>query len=1065
MKQPPYYWQTPELTSINRLPMHTGTLPYPSRDAAIRGDRASSPWYLSLNGEWEFQWFASVAAADDALFGTGDDAGSGRRRTIAVPGHWTLQGCPDGPIYTNVQMPFENNPPFVPEENPTGIYRRGFSIPEAWAGRKVRLCVGGAESYYELYLNGSFVGMAKDTRLPSEFNLTPFVATGDNTLLIKVIRWSDSSYIEDQDQWWMAGIYRSVYLYSTAEAHLADCHADADYDCESGVGTLSLTGRFAYVPGVVRAPDSAKDAADERALQGPTDLYSISADLTDSAGERVWSGVAETGRSFREDEYTVLLEGTIRGVRPWSSEEPTLYTLLVSLSDPAGVHLESRSFRVGFRRVEIKERELLINGTPVLTRGVNRHEHDPELGKVMTPERMLEDIKLLKQFNFNAVRTSHYPNVEAWYDLCDEYGIYLIDEANIESHANYHSISRDPRFRNAFVERCTRMVARDRNHPSIIGWSAGNESGHGENHVAAIDAVRALDATRFVHHEGEVKRFWTQGENAYVGGSNRYNDVINPMYPTIESIEEHAIESRDPRPVILCEYSHAMGNSNGSLHEYWRAFESLPGLQGGFIWEWVDHGILQHDEKGRPFWAYGGDFGETVHDGNFVADGLVGPDRSLHPAMWEFKKLAQPVAVTARSISDLTFEIVNKYDFRALDHLECSWRLEVLGTVVERGTLSPPRIAPGRAATIALTLSHPERAIDLEAYFVFEFRLREPTPWAAAGHIVAWEQIAGYRGQLPGLRSGIHLPASEAVAAGAPARPVLDVIAPEPTACLPLPADSMPRTKLAVGGKVLIAAGPRINLFRAPTDNDGVRARPRQSHKPMWQWLDAGLDRLELVDWECNRGGAAGDGPEGTSDPNVIVRERAAYVGTVSERITSTLTYRRLSEGALVLEVEMEIPAIYPSLPRVGIMLETVAGFEELAWYGRGPHENHVDRREGAAIGLHRGSVDEQHVPYVMPQENGSKCDVRWFELSNGSDRLRFIADPLFEFSVHHYSPADLLASRHEPDLIDRKRQETFVLIDLLQRGVGTGSCGPQTRDAYCVSPGRYSFSVGIQVV
>ncbi len=1079
MKQPSKHWQTPELTNINRLPMHSGVLPYPSREAAAQGDRDRSPWYRSLDGVWDFRWFPSVAEADAALFDNGasglgttnndapadsDASNRGEWRTITVPGNWTLQSCPDKPIYTNVQMPFENTPPFVPEENPTGIYRRVCSIPEAWHGRRVRLYVGGAESYFELYVNESFVGMAKDTRLPSEFDLTPFVSTGDNTIVIKVVRFSDSSYIEDQDQWWMAGIYRSVFLYSTAAAHLADCYANGDYDYESGAGLLEVVSRFAFVPAGIPTGDVTSDPTDERVTHGPSELYQIAAELTDADGARVWSQIGETGRSFREDEYSVSLRGSIAGIRPWSSEQPTLYTLTLSLTDPDGELLESRSFRVGFRRIEIKGRKLLINGKPVLIRGVNRHEHDPELGKVMTRERMLEDIKLLKQFNFNSVRTSHYPNVEAWYDLCDEHGIYLIDEANIEAHANYHSICRDPRWRSAFVERCTRMVARDRNHPSVISWSAGNETGHGENHVAAIDAMRAMDRTRFIHHEGEVKRYWTQGENAYVGGSNRYNDVINPMYPTIESIEEHAIAARDPRPVILCEYSHAMGNSNGSLHEYWRAFEELSGLQGGFIWEWVDHGILQHDEQGRPYWAYGGDFGETVHDGNFVADGLVAPDRAPHPAMWEFKKLAQPVAVRARSVTDAAFEIVNKHDFLSLDHLTCEWRLEVLGTVEERGTLPLPVIGPGRSTTVSITLGRPEQATALEAYFTFEFRLRADTSWAETGHLVAWEQIAGYSGALPRLQSGHNFPASGGVTAGVQAGdsplPALEVVAPKALPELPTSADSMPRTRLVAGGSTVIGGGPRIKPFRAPTDKDGVRGRPHQTYKPMWQWLEAGLNRLQLVEWECSSGKAAR-----TYGGDVVFHERAEYVGTGSERISSTLVYRRRSENALVLEVAVTIPKTFPSLPRVGIMLETAAGFEQLAWYGRGPHENHIDRREGAPIGLYRGLVDEQHVPYLMPQENGSKCDVRWFELSNGVRSVRFLSDPLFEFSVHHYAPTDLLAGRHESDVIERKRGETVVLIDALQRGVGTGSCGPQTRAPYCVNPGTYSFSVGIEVV
>ena len=1009
------WWETPELTSINRLPMTSCLVPFPSREEARTYEAAASPWFYSLNGEWDFHLYErpELVPSPPSLPAVA--------RTIPVPSNWTVQDTFDKPIYTNVQMPFENTPPVVPAENPTGVYARSFSVPKEWAGRRVVLHIGGAESYLEVFVNGLFVGMAKDTRLPSEFDLTPFVAAGENSLVCKVIKWSDASYVEDQDQWWMGGIYRDVYLYSTAPAQIQDVFARGDYDVERRSGALRVRAHFAYVP---------VSSDDEFAESGPTSDHRIVARLEDRSGNAIWEGSALVGRSFRENEYDVELSADLPGIEAWSSEQPTLYTLLLSLEHRTET-IDVRSVRVGFRRIEISGRELLINGKPVMIRGVNRHEHDERLGKVMTRERMLEDIRILKRFNFNAVRTSHYPDTIEWYDLCDEYGIYLVDEANIEAHANYASICRDPRWARAFEERMMRMVLRDKNHPSVISWSAGNESGHGENHVQGIAAMRAYDPSRVIHHEGEVKTFWHQRGNTFTGGSNRSNDLVNPMYPTIETIIEYATEAKDPRPVILCEYSHAMGNSNGSLAEYWDAFERYPGLQGGFIWEWVDHGIVQIDEKGREFWAYGGDFGETIHDGNFVADGFLWPDRTPHPGIYEFKKLAQPLAVLASSVVEGRFTITSKQDFTALSWLEGAWRVEVEGVVVDSGTLPPLWIAPGASLDVELPYTDPDALLAAEAYVYFEFRSKERTPWCDAGHIVAWEQHRATSRRLP---------------------TPLDANAQDHR--LDLTVTEADGVQVAAAGTPVFASTPALNLFRATTDNDGIRDWDGQETKPMGQWLDAGLDRLKRTAQEIEHGS---DG---------ALTERTTYVGTdESAVIACTQTVRTAAEGLARFDFTIDVPLSLPSLPRIGVIMQLRPGFESVKWFGRGPHENHIDRKVGYPVGRYAGTVAEQYVPYIMPQENGSKCEVRWFEVSDGSRTIRFTADPEFEFSTHHFSPADLFSCRHANEVEDLMREETVVSIDLVQRGVGTGSCGPQTREAYWVAPGHYEFGFWMEAL
>ncbi len=1019
----PKPWELPELTGINRLPMTSCLIPFPDERSALDGKRADSPWMQSLNGTWSFSLYdRPEAVPTDATDRDFDEKAAGYRE-MPVPSNWTLQDTGDLPVYTNVKMPFENNPPFVPQENPTGVYRRSFEVPSGWTDRRIVVHFGGVESYYELFVNGCFVGMAKDTRLPSEFDLTGLVRSGGNTIAVKVVRWSDSSYIEDQDQWWMAGIYRDVYLYSTEPAFIADVFARADYDVQATTGRLRATAHFAYVPVSDDDPCS---------RGGPVEPYEIRGTLVDREGMSCWSGSARVDPSFRVDEYRVELSADLPGVDPWSSEEPTLYRLLLSLHGPDGRQIETRCVRVGFRRVEIRDRELLINGRAVMIKGVNRHEHDDRLGKVMTRELMIRDIRTLKSFNFNAVRTSHYPDTIEWYDLCDEYGIYLVDEADIEAHANYDTICRDPRWARAFEERMMRMVLRDRNHPSIIAWSAGNETGHGENHVAAIERVRACDPSRVIHHEGEVKQRWTQGGNAYTGGCNRSNDLINPMYPTIESIIEHAANSRDPRPVILCEYSHAMGNSNGSLAEYWDAFERYHGLQGGFIWEWVDHGILQTDGKGREYWAYGGDFGESVHDSNFVADGLVWPDRSPHPGIYEFKKLAQPLEVVALSVAEGRFVVRSKHDFVCLNWLIGTWRLEVEGRLIESGELPPLEVPPGGELPIAVQWRNPDALEEPEAHVTFSFTTREATAWCDGGHEVAWEQFAANHRPLP---------APIARSSGTDA-PVIRVVGDEALA-------------IAAADRTVITRGPRLNLFRAPTDNDGIRGWAGQESKPMGQWLAAGFHELEQIDRNVDRT---------TTEAGERFVETARYVGRDRDAaISFSQTITSISAHVMRFDVEIDVPSSLPTLPRIGVVLETAPGFEALRWFGRGPQENHIDRRAGYRVGLHEGTVSGQYVPYIMPQENGSKCDVRWFELSDGSCALRFRADEQFEFSAHHFTPHDLFACRHTYELEDRRRPETIVCIDLVQRGVGTGSCGPQTREPYCIAPGTYRFGFHLE--
>ncbi len=1010
-------WQNPHITGINKLPGHARITALESPRDALSGT-ADRRYQQSLNGSWKFKLVSRPSDAPDDFHLAGFDPG--RWDSLIVPGNWTMQGF-DRPIYTNVKMPFAASPPLVPVDNPTGLYVRTFHLPQGWLKRRTIICFEGVESAFYLWVNGRAVGYSQGSRLPAEFDLTPYLQAGENRLAAMVIRWSDGSYLEDQDHWWMAGIYRDVTLYSVPFTHIFDFFARTELADDFRQARLLVT---AQIEGLrTPAPAGHRLAIELLAPNGQPAATTISAPIR-----------------LQEDAFHAIeVELHISDPALWTDETPNLYGLALTLIDPGGDPVHITGSRIGFRKVEIQERQLLINGQPVLLKGVNRHEHDDRSGKAISEESMLADIRLMKQFNFNAVRNSHYPNHPRWYQLCDEYGLYVIDEADIESHALYDRLCHEPDWLHAFMERGTRMVTRNKNHPCIIMWSLGNESGCGPNHHALAGWIRAYDPSRPLHYEGAISRAhghdWEDGK--------RVTDVTCPMYPSVAEIVAYAQDSTASRPLIMCEFAHAMGNSLGNLYEYWQAVKAYPSLQGGFIWDWADQGLRKTAPDGTEYWAYGGDFGEEIHDFNFCINGLVWPDRGPHPALYECKKLFQPFQVRMVDLERGEMEITNERFFTPLNDLSASWELTANGEPVQSGRLPPLDIPPGSAKAFRLPLRQPTPPFEGASYLNIRFTHTKSTPFAPAGYEAGWEQFelpaAAQKNKAPSPTPGLKLDDGEAG--------------------ITVTGEHFQLRFDRRGGKLaawifhdrgLIDAGPQLNIWRAATDNDGFRFEPDLPGKPLGRWLQAGLHTLEHLPESV--GAVLLD--SGQARISIVTR-----VGSQAspQAFLHRHTYEVWGDGSVMVENQVHCSQALPFLPRVGLVMTLPAGFEELSWFGRGPHENYPDRNKGAAVGIYHSTVENQYVPYILPQECGARTDAYWLKLTDPAGvTLQVEAEPTMAFSALHYSADDLYQAAHTHELVPRP--EVILSLDHRLSGLGGASCGPGTLPEYLVAPGEFAF-------
>ena len=920
--------------------------------------------------------------------------------------------------------------PWVPAMNPTGLYRTSFRCPPPWKKREVVVHLGGAETVAVVWCNGRFVGMGKDSRLPSEFDLSPFLQAGVNLLAVMVIRYSDATWLEDQDHWWHAGLHRSVYLEARGRIRVDDLSLQAGYEPATGAGTLTLTARLHGQSEGHRLRYRIETMAG-RTVIGP-------AEATFARRER-GSALAELLSAFGYPGPVAQASLEVPKVKPWTAETPNRYRVLTELLDPSGEVLEAHATVVGFRRIEWTGRRLRVNGTPIVLWGVNRHDHDPITGKTVSVEAMREELRLMKQHNLNALRTAHYPNDHRLLDLCDELGLYVVAEANVECHARERALAHNRRYEGAIAQRIQRMVYRDRNHPCVIGWSLGNESGHAPIHEAMAAWVRAVDPSRFIHHEG-VER-WRMLQNSGLdeaatrrpptAAEKRSNDVVSTMYPTVEHVRRWAEWAErtggDDRPMLVCEYSHAMGNSNGSLDRFLDAFWSLPALAGGFIWDWRDQGLAEWDDQGRFFWGYGGHFGDEPNDANFCINGLTGPDLQPHPGMRELAWGCRPATVSAISVRRLT--ITNRRSFADLSDLVLQWTVTLDGQRQAGGRMVVD-VAPGETAVVELA-GYPDEigTADGERHLLCEWRTRRRTAWAERGHLVAWDQLAlGGRPRAPRPRGG---------------RRRLDVAF-----------DEQGIAEIRAGSDVLVEGDVTGWLWRAPTDNDGVAQG--------WMADVVGV-RRDWVRWGLDRLRVEFDGVERRrrhGQEEFVIRRR--LVGPDAEAVHQTRL--RCENRRLVFAEQLVIPAEWNDLPRVGVRFVVPERYRTLEWLGLGPHETYPDRRSAAVVGRWRSSVLEQYHPFVVPQEHGAHLDTRWLTLTDEEGRgLMLAGDRWLTMTARPHHDTALAAARTLADLPEPSTTE--VHVDLAIRGLGTAACGPDTEPEFRVRPGRHRWTWSLQVV
>lgn len=1009
-------WETPAVTQLNRLAAHP---PFASwRDERAARDDVASDSLLSLNGDWQFSYFTCPEKVPESWL----DADLADAQTLPVPSNWQMYGF-DAPIYTNVTYPIPVTPPCVPEENPTGCYSLTFNIESSWLDNgQTRIVFDGVNSAFHLWCNGHWIGYGQDSRLPSEFDLSKVLHAGQNRIAVMVLRWCDGSYLEDQDMWRMSGIFRDVTLLHKPNIQLSDVRI-----------ATHLNEDFSHA--VVETQVVVKGAI-ESAVQICVQLWR-GEECVGEKQQPLGSEIIDE-RGAYSDRATLKI--SVATPLLWSAEEPHLYRAVVILRNSQSATIEAEAYDVGMRKVEIHQGLLKLNGKPLLIRGTNRHEHHPVNGQVMDAQTMRQDILLMKQHNFNAVRCSHYPNHPLWYRLCDRYGLYVVDEANIETHGMVpmNRLSDDPSWLPAMTERVTRMVQRDINHPSIIIWSLGNESGHGANHDALYRWVKSVDPTRPVQYEG--------------GGANSSaTDIICPMYARVDqdqpfpavpkwSIKKWIGMPDETRPLILCEYAHAMGNSFGGFHKYWQAFRQYPRLQGGFVWDWVDQSLIKHDENGEPFSAYGGDFGDTPNDRQFCMNGLVFADRTPHPALYEAQQAQQFFQFELHRETPLRLEISSEYLFRHSDNERLIWQISQAGTRLAEGEAKLDIAPLGKQVIVFDSL--PTVIENGDVWLTVKVQQINATEWSEAGHICAWDQW-----QLAGALHATLLPACGEA-------PTLEVShchfsirhgrqhwqfnretgllsqwwkAQQPTLLVPL----------------------QDHFTRAPLDNDIGVSEVSRIDPNAWveRWKAAGMYQLESQLEYCEAEALANE---------VQLSTVHSWQHDGKTLFVSRKLWRIDCQGTLHISVDVDVAFGTPPPARIGLTCQLAQIDAQVSWLGLGPHENYPDRQQSALFDYWQRPLDELYTPYVFPTENGLRCETQCLEYGDN----RWLGK--FHFNISRFSPLQLRETSHRHLLVEEAG--TWINLDSFHMGVGgDDSWSPSVSPEYLLDKQHYHYEISWQ--
>ncbi|SDD83078.1 beta-galactosidase [Pricia antarctica] len=1031
-------WENPEIFEINRETPTASFYRYEDAQHALENESwENSPFYRSLNGKWDFNYVASVPQRPVGFFQEDFDTSGWDK--IEVPSNWELQGH-GTPIYTNVVYPFPKNPPFIPHDaNPVGSYRRSFETPTTWDGKDIFLHFGGVSGAMYVWVNGQKVGYSEGSKTPAEFNITKYLKPGANSLAVQVLRWSDASYMEDQDFWRLSGIDRNVYLYATNKATIKDYRAIATLENDYTDGKLSLSLDIA------NSGKKNKGAVEVRLLDGEKEIYTETKKM-----------------DFLSEGTAVTFEKAIPKVKSWHAEKPHLYSLVFLIKDNKGKITEAIGSKIGFRKIEIKNNQFLVNGQPVLIKGTNLHDHDEKTGHVINEAITLKDMEVMKQNNLNAIRCSHYPKNPFFYRMADKYGFYIVDEANIETHGmgttnqgldnneaakKIHPAYR-PEWKAMHLDRTERMYERDKNFTSIVIWSLGNEAGNGENFVATYEWLKAQDNTRPVQYEGA-----THYDNT---------DIQAPMYDKIESMVAYA-ENDPKRPYIQCEYAHAMGNSVGNLQDYWDVIEKYDVLQGGFIWDWVDQGLLTKNDAGTPFYAFGGDFGasDLQNDNNFCLNGLVNPDRSAHPALHEVKKVYQYVKFTSDHPKSGAVRLTNHYDFTNLSEYTFSWKLMKNGQEEASGTIPKVSVAPYASQTVQIDL--PELSDAKAEYFLNVYATtKEKAPLIPKDHVVAYAQF-----QLTDFTP----PVFENDTSGLSVTKEGDTIKVSGDGFeIGINSNTGILTSLDYGNGNLILQGMQVNFWRAPTDNDFGYNMPEK----LKAWREA-TDDQELVNLQLNsKNEERGMDVLKLTDNPFKVKDNlniTASFNLPSVDGQASITYAVNNKGELMVSTQLTgISEDQPILPRFGNNFIIDNSYDNVSWYGRGPFENYQDRKTAALVGSYDANVADLYFEYIRPQANGNRSDVRTLSFTNSSGKgIEITAPETFGFSAHHQYNSDFdegmkKQRRHTYDV--PKRDLISINIDHSQMGVGgDNSWGYMPHEQYQIKPGDMSFSYMIRPI